>query len=284
MGLLGVGVAATVHYLEHARSRVARGSLLFYWLLFTIFNGVKVRSLYVRHAYKQQQTSVIVLTLIEALAVIIFGLELYPKKNSEYSLLGADPEKRCPMEDANIFSILTFGWMTGTMKAGYEKYLTEDDLWDLRQKDTAEGAQEKFSKTWEEESKREKPRLWIALFKAFGGPFFEAAVYKVIQDILNYSQPQLLRLLIAFVASYEKKNTQQPQPAIRGFSIAILMFTLSMIQTITLHRYFQHVFETGMRFKTALSTAIYRKAMVLSNEGRASKSTGDRELLNSQGE
>ncbi|RPA87355.1 hypothetical protein BJ508DRAFT_357771 [Ascobolus immersus RN42] len=272
LGLIGLGVAATVHYLEHARSRVARGSLLFYWLLFTIFNGVKVRSLYVRHEYKEHKSSVIVLTIIEAMAIIIFGLELTPKMNSEYSLAGEDPDKRCPMEDANIFSILTFGWMTGTMKAGYEKFLTEDDLWDLRHKDTAAGAREKFAAKWELETAREKPRLWVALFKAFGGPFFEGTIYKVIQDLLNYTQPQLLRFLIAFVASYQTSN---PQPAIRGFSIAILMFTLSLIQTLTLHRYFQHAFETGMRFKTALTTTIYRKAMVLSNEGRASKSTGD---------
>jgi ATP-binding cassette, subfamily C (CFTR/MRP), member 1 len=269
-------VAATVHYLEHARSRVARGCLLFYWLLFTIFNGVKVRSLYVRHEYKEHQTSVIVLTIIEAMAIIIFGLELIPKMNSEYSLAGEDPDKRCPMEDANIFSILTFGWMTGTMKAGYEKFLTEDDLWDLRHKDTAAGAREKFASKWDQEAKRERPRLWFALFKAFGGPFFEGTIYKVIQDVLNYAQPQLLRFLIAFIASYKTPN---PQPAIRGFSIAILMFVLSVIQTITLHRYFQHAFETGMRFKTALTTTIYRKAMVLSNEGRAAKSTGDSKFI-----
>jgi ABC-type bacteriocin/lantibiotic exporter with double-glycine peptidase domain len=53
------------------------------------------------------------------------------------------------------------------------------------------------------------------------------------------------------------------------------MFAVSVGQTTALHQYFQRAFETGMRIKTALIAAIYGKALKLSNEGRASKSTGD---------
>ena len=39
-------------------------------------------------------------------------------------------------------------------------------------------------------------------------------------------------------------------------------------------QYFQRTFETGMRVRAGLVTAIYSKALVLSNDGR-SRATGD---------
>lgn len=87
----------------------------------------------------------------------------------------------------------------------------------------------------------------------------------------------LQRLLIKFVRSYE---TEHPQPVIKGAAIALAMFAVSVSQTMCLHQYFQRAFETGMRIKTALMAVIYQKALRLSNEGRASKSTGD--IVNSE--
>ena len=53
------------------------------------------------------------------------------------------------------------------------------------------------------------------------------------------------------------------------------MFCPIIAQTAALHQYFQIAFETGMRVKSSLTAAIYQKSTRLSNEGRASKSTGD---------
>lgn len=94
----------------------------------------------------------------------------------------------------------------------------------------------------------------------------------MVSDSLAFVQPQLLKLLIQFVKSY---STPTPEPVVRGAAIALSMFAVSIGQTLALHQYFQRAFETGMRIKTALTAAIYGKSLKLSNEGRASKSTGD---------
>jgi len=145
-------------------------------------------------------------------------------------------------------------------------------MWDLRAKDSANVTENKFTIAWSAQLEKKKPSLWIAMGKAFGAPYALGAAFKVVQDMLAFVQPQLLRILIAFVASYK---TDTPQPAIKGLSIAALMFLTSVVQTISLHQYFQHAFETGMRVKTSLTAAIYRKSIKLSNEGREAKSTGD---------
>ena len=129
-----------------------------------------------------------------------------------------------------------------------------------------------MGETWAIELDKKQPSLWIAMFRAFGGPYVLAGVIKTGSDVLAFVQPQLLRLLINWVDS---QRSSEPQPVIRGVAIALCMSAVSITQTICLHRYFQWAFETGMRVRSALTAMIYRKSLRLSNEGRASKSTGD---------
>ena len=159
------------------------------------------------------------------------------------------------------------------MKYGYKEFLTQDDLWNLRKRDTTRATSEVFEEAWEQQLEKKKPSLWIALAQAFSGPYIRGTIIKTFSDCLNFVQPQLLRFLITFVRSYERGQT--PQPLAKGAAIALAMFGVSVAQTACLHQYFQRAFETGMRVKSSLTAMIYKKSMRLSNEGRASKSTGD---------
>lgn len=265
-------VIFAVQYYEHWRSRNPNGVALFYWVFFILAHGVKLRSLVARDAYKDRLPYFITFNINLGLALLEFILEyLVPKKQSAYDALGADDE--CPIEYADIFSIFTFGWMTPMMKFGYKNFLTQDDLWNLRQRDTTKVTGDLLQNAWEIELQKKKPNLWIALARAFGGPYLRGALIKTISDCLAFVQPQLLRLLINFVNSYRPGHERQP--AIRGVCIALAMFATSVCQTAALHQYFQRAFETGMRVKSSLTAMIYAKSLRLSNESRATKSTGD---------
>lgn len=245
--------------------------MLFYWLFFIIAYAVKLRSLISQHLYDTHPSYSAVFSASLGLAVVEFILEwLVPKKLSAYEALGEEDE--CPYEYANVFSVLAFSWMTPMMKFGYKHFVTQEDLWNLRQRDSTRATAASFDESWEHELERKSPSLWIALFKSFGAPYFRATVFKTGSDILNFAQPQLLKLLITFVQSY---STSGPDPVIRGAAIALAMFAVSIIQTACLHQYFQRAFEVGMRVKASLTSAIYSKSMRLSNEGRAAKSSGD---------
>ena len=163
---------------------------------------------------------------------------------------------------------------TPMMKYGYKTFLTQEDLWKLRERDTTKTTGAVFADVWADELEKKRPSLWIALFRGFGGPYFRGAVIKTLSDILQFVQPQLLRLLISFVDSHRRGNAE-PQPVIRGAAIALAMFAVSVSQTVCLHQYFLRAFETGMRVKSSLTAMIYSKSMRLSNEGKAAKSTGD---------
>ena len=264
---------AGVQYIEHWRSRQPNGIVLFYWLFLLIAFGVKLRSLISQQAFRTRTPYFATFCVSFGLAASEFALEyLVPKKQSAYDALGDEDE--CPIEYADIFSVLTFSWMTPLMKYGYKEYLTQDDLWNLRREDTTKATGDVLEQMWADELEKKRPSLWIALFRGFGGPYFWGSLIKTLSDMLSFAQPQLLRLLISFVDSYRSGNPH-PQPVIRGAAISLAMFAVSVAQSALLHQYFQRAFETGMRVKSSLTSMIYAKSMKLSNEGRASKSTGD---------
>ena len=82
--------------------------------------------------------------------------------------------------------------------------------------------------------------LWVSLYVAYGGPYLIALILKLAQDSLAFLQPQLLRLLLAYISYYQ---ATQPEPGfgprespIQGFALAFLMFAASMLQTVTLNQ------------------------------------------------
>ncbi|KAK4232106.1 ABC transporter type 1, transmembrane domain-containing protein [Podospora fimiseda] len=271
--IVSLFVVFIIQWLEHSRLRNANGVVLFYWLFLIISLAVKLRSLISQKIYEESLPYFVTYTVGLGLALVEFFFEwLWPKKNSAYEVLVEEDE--CPVEYATVFSRLTFSWLTPLMKYGYSTFLTEEDLWALAKDDTTKVTGSAFGNAWEKQLEtKEHPNLWMAMFHAYGGPYILAAFFKIGNDISQFTQPQLLRLLISWVATYGKE--QEPEPVIKGAAIALGMFAVAVFQTTMIHQYFQLTFVTGMRIKGGLTSAIYKKALKLSNEGRKSKSTGD---------
>ncbi|XP_036936900.1 canalicular multispecific organic anion transporter 2 isoform X2 [Acanthopagrus latus] len=113
-----------------------------------------------------------------------------------------------------------------------------------------------------------QPSFLRALIKAFGPYFLIGSAYKVLQDIITFVNPQLLRMLISF-------TKQKGVPDWWGYSLAFLMFFTAFLQTLILHRHFQYCFVTGMNVRTAIIGAIYRKALVITNAAKRSSTVGE---------
>lgn len=270
--IVSLAVVFAIQWVEYPRLRNANGVVLFYWLLLVLVLLVKLRSLISQQIYDTNLPYFITFSVGLGLVVLEFIIEwLAPRKHSAYEAL--EDGEECPAEYATIFSRLTFSWMTPLMRYGYKQYLTEDDLWGLETQDRTSETGGAFERAWQKELKKKgRPSLWIAAFRAYGGAYAMAALFKIGNDLSAFTQPQLLRFLIAFVASYK---TAHPQPAIQGAVIAFAMFGVAVFQTIMIHQYFQLTFVSGMRIKGGLTSSIYRKALKLSNEGRSTKTTGD---------
>ena len=156
-----------------------------------------------------------------------------------------------PVLTANFYERLSFSWLTPMLSLGTRKYLGEEDMWSLPPDDSAEALSNRLDRAWQQqvqmvkEGKKSKPSLKLAVFWAYGGPYFIAGMLKVAYDALNFLQPQLLRLLLRFVTSY---GADDPMPPIAGYAITIMMFITSNVATSTLHQYFDRCFATSMSF------------------------------------
>ena len=289
--LISLFVAISLHWVEYHRCKVSNTIVLFYWLFESFGNISKVINFLIRHAYEDRWTfghTVFIFTIFQTItAIAILVLEIFPTKPLRpYQEIQEHLSRRKvnPYDTANIFSRISFTWMSGLMKTGYEKYLVEEDMFKLPESFGSEELAEKLDKNWENQLKRtSNPSLTWTICLTFGGKMLLAAVFKVMHDILAFTQPQLLRLLIKFVTDYnhnlgkvlEDNVPATNLPIVRGFMLSIAMFFVGFVQTSVLHQYFLNSFNTGMNIKSALTAVLYKKSLVLSNEASATSTTGD---------
>lgn len=291
--------ALALHYVEYYRSKVANTALLFFWLFETLGNCSKTVNFLIRHSYEGTWPlghTVFILTLFQSInAFLILLVEAVPRKRLlPYQVIQERTSRRKenPYDTANIFSRISFSWMTELMRTGYKKYLVETDLYKLPESFGSAELSDKFEHNWQQQVKsKSKPSLTWTLWITFGRKVAVAALFKFAFDILAFTQPQLLRILIRFVTDYneERKGALKPLaqglealdkftrqlPIVRGFMLSIAMFMVSFTQTSILHQYFLYSFNSGMNIKSALTSTIYKKALVLSNEAADMSSTGD---------
>ncbi|XP_039283752.1 multidrug resistance-associated protein 1 isoform X2 [Nilaparvata lugens] len=216
-------------------------------------------------------------------------------------------ENPCPETFSSFPSRLTFSWFSKLAWLGYRKPLETGDLWHINFEDSSSGVVPKFEKFWNKKyrkillstevndkvptSKRSgsvdfaeindgrrgssKPSgttkhqasILPVLCAAFGPKFLFGSVLKLGQDLLSFVSPQILELLIGFVEGSES--------VWRGYMYAGLLLLTAMLQTFLLSQYFNCMFLVGLRIRTALISAIYRKAMVMSNSARKESTVGE---------
>ncbi|XP_046853052.1 multidrug resistance-associated protein 1-like isoform X2 [Xenia sp. Carnegie-2017] len=211
----------------------------------------------------------------------------------------------CPEENANIFSRMTMWWLTSLIYTGFKRPLTNGDLWTLSEHNSSKDIIPKFLEGWakekemvaenlkenkarlykeietdevtigkEKKRKDPKPNLLKTIGRVFGKLFIFSFIFKIVQDVCVFTQPQLLRLIIEYV---EDKNAEKKE-SWSGYILALSMFIVAVIQVLCVQHSFQMTFTAGMRIRTAVIGAIYRKALALSNSSRNLSTSG--ELVN----
>lgn len=270
-------IALSLHYVETFHSTFPNGVLLFYWLLSLIslvcFKLVSLNMDGYFQTWKLYSIPYALATVNSLFILVIEWLIPPPRRIMLTEDDTAFEDESAPEEEADVFARLSFTWMTPLMKLGYKTFLTEKDLPPLPHEERAHLTTSEFEVAWQNQLEYSKhPSLLRALVKAFGGPFVVGGLFKAVQDVLSFAQPQVLRILIKFVKDY---TDGEDVPLRKGFLIASVMFAISVIQTITLHQYFQRAFGTGMKIKSSLTAQVFKKSLVLSSEDRGHRSTGD---------
>ncbi|XP_047989436.1 multidrug resistance-associated protein 1 isoform X3 [Leguminivora glycinivorella] len=295
--ILTFSLSATLLYYNRKYGMRASGVLFFFWLFLVIAGIPQLRSEIILHNQKRDDENVqyafVSYCLYYSLAVVMFLLNCFadlPPRDTPYKY----EKNQCPESASGFPSRLTFSWFDPLALTGFRRSLTEGDLWALKPPDSSKEVVPKFDKFWERsvrkmevsnetratysktsasvnfkpESERKPASILPAMCLTFGPQFLFGSTLKLANDLLMFVSPQLLKYLIAFIGD---KNT----PVWKGYLYAVALLVCASIQTMLLAHYFTRMYFVGMRIRTALTSAIYRKSLRMSNAARRESTVGE---------
>ncbi|XP_037669575.1 multidrug resistance-associated protein 1 isoform X1 [Choloepus didactylus] len=311
--LLGVTMllATFLIQLERRKGVQSSGIMLTFWLVALLCATAILRSKIMAALKEDAQVDVfrnITFYIYFSLVLIQLVLSCFSDRLPLFSETINDPNP-CPESGASFLSRITFWWITGLMVQGYRQPLESTDLWSLNKEDTSEEVVPVLVKNWKKECARSRkqpvkivypskdpaklkggskvdvneeaealivktpqkerdPSLFKVLYKTFGPYFLMSFLFKALHDLMMFAGPEILKLLIKFVNDTQAPNWQ-------GYFYTALLFISSCLQTLVLHQYFHICFVSGMRVKSAVVGAVYRKALVITNSARKSSTVGE---------
>ncbi|XP_056263509.1 multidrug resistance-associated protein 1 isoform X1 [Pseudoliparis swirei] len=309
--LLGFTMLLATFLIQYERMKGVQSSgvMLLYWMLALLCATVTFRSK-IFQALDQPSTVCVwrytTFYIYYALLLVSLLLSCLTDRPPLFSEASKDSNP-CPEPGASFLSRITFWWITTMMVTGYRRPLEEKDLWSLNSEDRSHTVVPQLVRHWDmgcqkvkrteqktlyspkkappgqgqegravEESeilivkaqKTKEPSLLLALCRTFGPYFLISCLYKIIQDVLMFVGPEILRLLIRFV-------NNSSAPYWHGYFYTALLFICTCVQSLILQKYFQVCFVSGMRLRTAIIGAIYRKALVISSAARRTSTVGE---------
>ncbi|XP_040163159.1 multidrug resistance-associated protein 1 isoform X1 [Anopheles arabiensis] len=293
-------VAILIYLNKHYGMRTS-GLLFLFWFLLTVCSIPRVRTEIRAYEARVVEDSwaeyqFVSFLIFFSLTCIMFLLNFFvdkPPRQSKYEIT----DKDCPELAASFPSRIFFAWFDRLAWVGFRKPLEVDDLWKMKPEDSSKEVSPAFLHHWNETlektyQSRETSNdvtfkklgnsarvdfrttkakniasILPALIKTFGGTFLLGSFLKLGQDLLTFASPQILKLIIGFVGGEE--------PMWKGLMYAITLFVVAGTQTLLLGQYFNRMFFVGLRIRTALISAIYRKALIISNSARKGSTVGE---------
>nr|CAD7198501.1 unnamed protein product [Timema douglasi] len=273
------------------------GVLFMFWLLLAVCGTVQFRS-EIRKIFFDTSTQpvypIVSYVLYYIITISLLILNCFADEAptiSEYPLT----KDSNPEDGASFLSKLFYMWLEPLVWKGFRTPLESKDLWNISPQNCSKVVVPNFDRHWEKalhkttsiesqtasfrkmsgsvnfSDEKTKPKkitsVLPALWKAYGSTFLSGALLKLLADILAFVCPQLLSLLIQFVEGNGE--------VWKGYFYAVLMFTGASLDTLVLTQHFHRMYIVGLRIRTALISAIYRKALRMSNNARKESTVGE---------
>ncbi|KAI8121627.1 putative multidrug resistance-associated protein lethal(2)03659 [Lucilia cuprina] len=163
-----------------------------------------------------------------------------------------------PYSKANIFSRVSFCWLTDIFRLGWKKSIAEEDLYEPPNDLECQDATLLLDKLWEEEKKHKKnPNIIYILYKAFAKPYvIWSTLYGVLEVTLMALQPLFLGGLVTFFASDQKTVSEND-----AFLYAAGIILCNVLIVLPRHQNYFYSAKSGAQIRVALSGLIYRKCL-----------------------
>jgi hypothetical protein len=162
-----------------------------------------------------------------------------------------------PLDRAGLWSRLAFGWVGPLLRTGARQQLDLGDVPALAHEDGTEHWARRFETALEAERGRSRPSLLRAAFVAFGADFSAFAGLQLINDLLGFSGPVLLKLIVNYVQDSAKGGGTLA----RGYTILIALLLTCATTTVLSTQYNLRMARLQLRVRTSLVAAIYAQVL-----------------------
>ncbi|KAG0281307.1 hypothetical protein BGZ96_001186 [Linnemannia gamsii] len=171
-----------------------------------------------------------------------------------------------PENTAWLPSRVSLWWLNGFFKRGYKKRVEEDDLYEMRDNNTAGYLGRALTEKWDAEKQRaalkgKEPSLLRAVVATFWRTYYTCVIGMELGDVCQISNPLVLQQIINFVNA---SHTPSPPPAWHGYGLAVGIVALTFCTNICYQHWNVGSIKLGIYIRAALINMVYRKATTLS--------------------
>ena len=131
---------------------------------------------------------------------------------------------------------LSFSWYTPILDIGYRRPLVAEDVWSVREEDTAKELSALWEEAWGQEraSKGEQASLVRALHRVFGLRFWLGGTLKLANDASQFVGPIFLSQIIRYCGD-------ESAPIWKGYVFAGSIFLGQIVGMLSENQYFDQL-------------------------------------------
>ncbi|KAK2420582.1 ABC transporter C family member [Trifolium repens] len=176
-----------------------------------------------------------------------------------------------PFAKAGCFSLMSFWWLNPLMKTGQEKTLQDEDMPELRESDRAEKCYALFIDQLNRQVQQDKSSLSLVLWTIIlchRREILISGFYALLKVLAVSFCPVILNAFI-LVAEGNKSSKYE------SYVLAVSLLFTKILESLSQRQWYFRTRLIGMKIKSLLIAAVYKKQMRLSNAARSVHSGGE---------
>ncbi|KAI3929869.1 hypothetical protein MKW98_004023 [Papaver atlanticum] len=173
-----------------------------------------------------------------------------------------------PFANAGLLSRMYFWWLNPLMKKAKKKMkLEDDDIPMLPKDDRAETCYLLFMDQFKKQKQQTKPSILRAIASCYWKEILISGFFALLKVLTLSTGPLFVGALIKVT---EGKGTFKHE----GLVLVIALFLIKLLESLSMRQWYFQSGLMGVRLKSLLSAAIYRKQLRLSNAAKSRHSAG----------
>ncbi|XP_059667171.1 ABC transporter C family member 10-like [Cornus florida] len=199
------------------------------------------------------------------------GSDLYTPLNSEVNDKTDYVASVTSFAKAGFFSKMSFWWLNPLMKRGRERTLEDEDIPMLREADRAESCYSQFVEQLNKQKQIDpssQPPILRTIIICHWKEIFMSGFFALLKIITLSAGPLLLN---SFIKVAEGKESFKYE----GYVLAISLFLSKNIESVSQRQWYFRSRLIGVKVRSLLTAAIYKKQLRLSNAAKMTHSAGE---------